>query len=70
MYIKKYNDLLIPASNVTVKWQANNINYVSNSIIAALQEGDALTLSVRAAAETGLPVNGIANAVLNIIKIH
>lgn len=33
----KYNDLLIPASNVTVKWQANSINYVSNSIIAALQ---------------------------------
>lgn len=34
----KYNDLLIPASNVTVKWQANSINSVSNSIIAALQE--------------------------------
>lgn len=70
MYIKKYNDLLIPASNVTVKWQANNINYVSNSIIAVLQEWDALTLSVRAAAETTLPFNGIANVVLTIVKIH
>lgn len=66
----KYNDLLTPASNVTVKWQANSTNYVSNSIIAALQEWDALTLSVRAAAETALSFNGIANAVLTIVKIH
>lgn len=66
----KYNDLLTPASNVTVKWQANSINSVSNSIIAALQEGDVLTLSVRAAAETTLSFNGTANAVLTIVKIH
>lgn len=66
----KYNDLLLPASNILVNFQANTINTVSNKIIAALQEGDVLTLGIRANNNVTLSFDGNTNAVLTIVKIH
>lgn len=66
----KDNDLLLPASNITTQWQANNIGNISNTIITALSEGDILNLNIRATTETDLAFNGSTSAVLSIVKIH
>lgn len=72
----KYNDLTLPASNINVKWKANTNNTISNTFIAALANGDVLTLNIRATNQTTLSFNNGTNiaqgtsAVLSIIKIH
>lgn len=64
------NDLLLPASNLNVNWQANTINNVSNSIITSLSSEDVLTLSIRSTTDTDLTFGEFANAVLSIAKIN
>lgn len=66
----KDNDLLLPASNITMNLKANTINSISNSIITSLQEGDVLTLSIKSSANCTLSFNEGTNAALSIEKIH
>lgn len=64
------NDLLIPASNIVINWQANSIGNVSNRVLTALIKEDVLTLSIRAESETDLSFGDNTNAVLTIVKVH
>lgn len=66
----KYNDLLLPASNITINLKANTLNSISNSLIASLADGDVLTLSIKASTNCTLSFSEGTNATLNILKIH
>lgn len=65
----KYNDLLLPAGNISTFFQANIKNNISNNIIAALDNGDVLNLCVSATTDTDLTFDNGASAVLSIVKI-
>lgn len=66
----KDNDILLPSGNITVNCKANINKNISNTIIAALNEGDVLTLNIRTEEDSTLTFNVGTNAVLSIFKIH
>lgn len=64
------NNVLLAGSSIGVNWSANTLNNVSNTIIAALVEGDVVTLNVSSPQAATLTLGANINAVLSITKIH
>lgn len=66
----KNNDIIIPGSNIRRDLISDEGANISNSIIAALNEGDNVTLNVRTDQGTTLSFDEYTTAVLTITKIH
>lgn len=66
----KNNDIIIPGSNIRRDLISDEGANISNSVIAALNEGDNVTLNVRTDQGTTLSFDESTTAVLTITKIH
>ncbi len=66
----KANDILQPASNPTIEFQAQIINCISGTTIISLQPDDIVTLNIKASMPVTMTFNGSTNAMLSVLKIH
>lgn len=66
----KYNNIILPGSNISTHFQSNVKGNISNTIIAALATGDVISLCARVTTDTDLTFDNGVSAVLSIVKIH